>query len=176
MSESRLTAEIEKAQAEEDQWLAKEAEHLAEAERCRRNAELARTRREALEFAARLRQEGISPPTNSRRGGTGKGRQPGAISSEWRRTLMAMAARYPQGAAEEEIAELARLAGLPNVRSKDARDRMLKYETHNYVEAGPKGWHVTEYALKRFGGASSSPIAAQEPETPAATSPWEAAA
>ncbi len=174
MSDDPLRIEIDKARAEEEKALAEKAQHQAEAERCERNAQIARTRREALEFAAQLRQK--PTPTSPRGGGSAnKGRQPGAISGEWRKTLLAMAAKYPTGATEDEIAELARLAGLPNVRPKDVRDRMIKYETHRYVEAHPNGWQVTEHAIKRFGGASPSSSAAQEPEIHTATPVLEAA-
>src|ERR1700722_10417638 len=75
----------------------------------------------ALEKAAELRPVAIAPPgarehrvEGSRRGG----RQTGAISQTWRNILLYMAFRHPNGASDAEIVEIAREAGLANIREK----------------------------------------------------------
>lgn len=119
--------------------------------RWRQQADLFKVRLSALEEAARLRparQDGARAKGET---SGSRGRQPGAISRTWRSILTTTAARYPDGADEAQIADVARDAGLPNVRPKDVRERMLNYEQHGYVEPAISGWRVTPHALSKFG-------------------------
>lgn len=117
-----------------------------------RRVELLDVRLDALEQAAKLRPvRGEATRAKVETANSNRGRQPGAISKVWRGVLTTVAARYPDGAQDPEIAEIARDAGLPNVRPKDVRERMLSYEQHSYVETAISGWRVTALALAKFG-------------------------
>ena len=92
-----------------------------------------------------------------------RGRQPGAISRQWRDTLAMLRMNYPfpEGFTEYSAATAAQAAGLPNVRPKDALDRLTAYLSHGYVERLADGkWVVTDLAAKKYGfsdrGASTS--------------------
>jgi hypothetical protein len=82
----------------------------------------------------------------------GKGRQPGAISQQWRSILVEVADRFPAGASDDGITTIARSFGLDNTRPKDVRDRMNAYQAHGYVESTPSGWRVTGTAVEKFKG------------------------
>jgi hypothetical protein len=85
---------------------------------------------------------------------TQKGRQPGAISHQWRDTLamLWMNYPYPQGFTEYNAATAAQAAGLPHVKPKDALERMTAYISHGYVERLPDGkWRVTNLTAKKYG-------------------------
>ncbi len=147
-----LDAEIAIAAKDDDAAQAEAAAARVRATECEKRAELTRLRLETLRRAADLRP--VRPDSyrfKAESAGGNRGRQPGAISKEWRAILTAMAARHPSGADDAEIAEIAREMGLPNVRPKDARDRMANYEGHHYVEPSSKGWRVTPHALAKFG-------------------------
>jgi hypothetical protein len=80
------------------------------------------------------------------------GRQPGAISHQWRDTLGFLYMNYPDGFTEHNAAAAANAAGLPNVRPKDAWGRMKLYEQHNYVEkCGDAKLKVTDFAVQKYG-------------------------
>lgn len=90
-----------------------------------------------------------------------KGRQPGAISSSWRRILAEMSVLLPDGATEADIVEIGRTCGITNLVPKNARAQMVKYTDHSYVWNTPNGWVVTDFAvqklkLKTLIGATSS--------------------
>lgn len=144
----KLDAEIERA--EKEYWEAEE--RAAKAARLR---DIAEARLDALRLAAELRPQAPStrptitsaPPVPA---AGGKGRQPGAISKIWRHILIQMSESYPKGVGETEITEMAKGAGLLNIRSKDVRARMSDYLAHDYVEQGPEGWRVTQIAISRF--------------------------
>jgi hypothetical protein len=101
----------------------------------------------------------------------GKGRQVGAISKIWRGVLSEMTAYYPEGAADEQIAEIGRSGELRNLRARDARRQMQKYRELGFVDyADPpleSAWKVTPNAARKFGieipeskAAADSPSAA----------------
>lgn len=147
----RLDMAIEEAR----QQLSHEAAQQAE---WTRRVELTTIRLNALEQAAQLRPSAhvvTSPKTENGLSGSGnsapRGRQPGAISKKWRGILLETAARYPDGGEDAAIVEIARSAGLTNVRLKDVHDRMSSFEHHGYVEPALNGWRVTRVALAKFG-------------------------
>jgi len=109
----------------------------------------------------------VAPPARS----GPKGRQLGAISKIWRAILDEMANFYPEGASDEQIADLGRMDYLPNLRAKDARRQMQKYQGLGFVEyAHPvlRTWRITPTAAERFG--------IHHPESKAATDSQSAAA
>jgi hypothetical protein len=63
-----------------------------------------------------------------------KGRQPGAISQQWRKTLCRLLITRPNGFADDEAATAAISEGIHNIRPKDAADRLGSYLAHEYVE------------------------------------------
>jgi hypothetical protein len=82
------------------------------------------------------------------------GRQPGAISHQWRDTLALLWKNYPfpQGFTEYNAATAAQAAGLPNVGPKIALNRMTAYLSHGYVERLPDGkWRVTNFTAEKYG-------------------------
>jgi hypothetical protein len=135
-----------------------------EIETKRREVEEARARLGGLELelhtlerAAQLRPGGggvnqRSTPTSetfarkSQRGG----RQPGAISNEWREILGRVAAVYPEGATAEDIASFGPAIGLANLRPRDARQQAEKYIGLGYFERIGERYKVTPAAWKRF--------------------------
>ena len=126
----------------------------AQADEWSRRAELLHMRVQALEEAAKLRP---APQEASRvrpDAGGSRGRQPGAISKQWRRVLLAAAARHPNGANDLELAYLAHKEGLNNARARDVRSRMAEYEAHGYVQPVSNGWRVTPHAIAKFGSES----------------------
>jgi hypothetical protein len=91
----------------------------------------------------------VSVPKTPRRG-----RQPGAISHQWRDTLAMLYMNYPHGFTEYNAATAANAAGLPNVRPKDAADRMIAYVQLGYVEVpedDENKFRVAEYAVNKYG-------------------------
>jgi hypothetical protein len=117
-----------------------------------RRVELLDVRLEALEQAAKFRPARNEPPrVKAESVNSGRGRQPGAISKPWRNVLLISAVKYPDGASEIELTDLARAEGLPNVRPKDVHSRMEDYQKHDYVHPVPKGWQVTSHAVAKFG-------------------------
>jgi hypothetical protein len=92
-------------------------------------------------------------PANSK-GAPAKGRQPGAISRQWRDTLAMLWMNYPfpEGFTEYNAATAAQSAGLPNVGPKEALERMKAYVNHNYVERLSNGkWRVTDHMAEKYG-------------------------
>ena len=89
------------------------------------------------------------------RGDGAKGRQLGAISKVWRAILNEMTIYHPEGATDDQIAEIGRAGELPNLRPRDARRQMQKYQRLGFVEyAHPllrTGWQITPEAANRFG-------------------------
>jgi hypothetical protein len=89
-------------------------------------------------------------PTAGYRGG----RQPGAISTPWRHILSdAYHEAGDAGFSENRIVGIAADNGI-SLKPSDARNRMLAYLPHRYVEENPDisgVWRVTEYAAKKFG-------------------------
>jgi hypothetical protein len=97
-------------------------------------AELALASLRALERAAELRPSASQPPSSAiklrladnptpAQAAGRKGRQFGAISKTWRGILEEMAILFPDGATDEQIAEIGRAGKLPNLRARDARRR-----------------------------------------------------
>jgi hypothetical protein len=169
----QLDAEIERAKA--DYATAEGAFSAA-----RRVRDLAKATLEALELAAKLR-----PVTPTRLGAilrtngpvsANRGRQPGAISKQWRAILMHLAQHYPTGFTEEQVIQAAKEHGLLNIRPKDARDRMGEYRGHSYIDHNEiTGLFTVTYEAKtRFGDPSAHLEEGEEEETahqivPAAT-------
>lgn len=123
-----------------------------------RRVELTSVRLKALEQAAQLRPSSHVASASKSESGVAsnstpasRGRQPGAISKKWRNILLETAAKFPDGAEDAAIVEVARTAGLMNVRLKDVHDRMSSFEHHGYVEPALNGWRVTRVALAKFG-------------------------
>lgn len=168
-----LDLEIQKTREER-------AEAKTQADKWLRKEELLAARLMALEEAAQLRpgQYNQSFQRSLRLHGSlhkgGKGRQPGAISHPWRKTLLAIRREAPDGATEEHIATIAaREPELKNIRPRDVRARMESYTTHRYVEATPAGWRVTDVVGSKFG---STEVDARQPEQSAADPLEESAA
>jgi hypothetical protein len=85
-----------------------------------------------------------------RRAHSRKGRQPGAISKNWRKILSSVAAHYPDGASPEDIASYGAALGLPNLRPTDARQQAEKYVAYGYIERVGDRYKVTDMARERF--------------------------
>jgi hypothetical protein len=87
--------------------------------------------------------------------GKSGGRQLGAISFKWRLVLSDAYHDYSgKWFPESAIPALAERRGIQNVRPKDAKERLVSYHSHGYVEEHSVGdglWRVTESAAKRFG-------------------------
>ena len=69
---------------------------------------------------------------------------------------MCIANAQPEGATEDEVVEIAKGAGLSNVRLKDVKGRMSEYAGHKYVEPSNRGWRVTDFAKQKYGDVLSS--------------------
>ena len=80
-----------------------------------------------------------------------KGRQPGAISHQWRDTLHLLYLTYRDGFTEYNASRAAQEAGLPNVRPRDALERLKVYVPLNYVEQIGDKFRVTEFAVQKYG-------------------------
>jgi hypothetical protein len=80
-----------------------------------------------------------------------RGRQPGAISREWRNALRILHRGFPGGFDISEAVETARHVGLPKVKDRDAEDRMRAYLDLGYVERVDGGYRVSELAAQRYG-------------------------
>ena len=127
------------------------AEAKANAAHWTHESELRQVRLQALEEAAALR------PARGRKsssGGSGRtGRKPGAISRQWRSILTVMTLKHGgTGALESEIVEIARTAGMENIRPKDVHERMESYREHGYVTLNQltNRWALTETGAQRF--------------------------
>jgi hypothetical protein len=80
-----------------------------------------------------------------------KGRQPGAISQQWRNALCRLLLTSPDGFDEDEASAAAIREGLPNIRPKDAADRLSSYLAHEYVERLPNGnWRITDLFAQKY--------------------------
>jgi hypothetical protein len=93
-----------------------------------------------------------------------KGRQPGAISHEWRRILGLIVQRLGGSATAEQIADLGEEAGLNTLNASLVRQRMTLYLSHGYVRQEADGkYYVTDAAIGRFelSRSSRSPTAAE---------------
>jgi hypothetical protein len=76
------------------------------------------------------------------------GRQPGAISKEWRAILAQL---YSHDRFDESvIIDTARKHGIINLKQSNARLQMALYEGHGYVERMNGHWKVTDVAAKKF--------------------------
>lgn len=152
-----LDMEIAKAAKEVDEAVIGHQRALRAAEQWAAEVAIKRARFQALQQAAQLRPAFSEARTGAalhhRNAGQGsKGRQLGAISRAWRKILMVSASRYKNGATEEEIAVIGREIGLANLRPKDVRDRMIRYQEYGYVTSADNGrWIVSGEAVARFG-------------------------
>jgi hypothetical protein len=116
-----------------------------------------------LEHAAELRPNVSAARRSTQNSETGpemnkshKGRQPGAISKEWRQILRRVAVHYPNGALPEEMAAYGPTLGLPNLRPTDARQRAKKYIGYGYLERVENRYRVTDLAREKFGTIESA--------------------
>lgn len=103
----------------------------------------------AFELAAELRpppHETSARQTQSAEAGSRKGRQPGAISREWRQILRRLAVHYRDGATADDIAAYGPAIGLPNLSARDARQQAKKYVAHGYFESVGDRYKVTNLA------------------------------
>jgi hypothetical protein len=80
-----------------------------------------------------------------------RGRQPGAISREWRNALKNLHNGCPGGFSISEAVGAAHHVGLPNVKDRDAEDRMRAYLELGYVERVEGGYRVSELAAQKYG-------------------------
>jgi hypothetical protein len=80
-----------------------------------------------------------------------RGRQPGAISREWRDTLRFLYARCPYGFSIDQVVGAAHTFNLPNVKDRDAEERMRAYLQNGYVEKSEVGYRVSESAALKYG-------------------------
>jgi hypothetical protein len=82
------------------------------------------------------------------------GRPPGAISQNWRGVLYHLHGAYKKpgrGFSPDGLAKCAVAFGLPNLRPKDAKNRIANYIDHGYIERGDMDdYFVTDYAIDRF--------------------------
>lgn len=125
-------------------------DEVAKAEAILRDAERvlerARVELSTLEQAASLRPLTASAVATEVR----KGRQPGAISREWRTVLMTMWLLGVPSTYEV----IAGIAGSSGASSDIAsvRERIRIFERHGYVQGDPmRGYTVTDVAAERFG-------------------------
>lgn len=79
-----------------------------------------------------------------------RGRQPGAISHEWRNTLGLLYWRNAGGFSIDHVVAAAHSNGLPNLGSRDAEDRMRAYIELGYVERHGDGFRVSELAAQKY--------------------------
>jgi hypothetical protein len=131
----------------------------------RKALEWAEIKLAALEHAAQLRPSGRSIGGLS--GGTviintgtvRKGRQPGAISREWRRLLELVVQQRGAVASADEMAALGPEAGMPNLTASLVRQRMTLYLQHGYImPAGGDTYCVTDQAMMRFNLRKTYPL------------------
>jgi hypothetical protein len=98
------------------------------------------------------------------------GRQPGAISNTWKAILAdAWRTRGGKGFMEGNLVALAETYGV-NLKPSDARNRLVSYAAHNYVEENPDYpgmWRVTVHAAQKF-GFDKEPLKDEAPSTSAA--------
>jgi hypothetical protein len=80
-----------------------------------------------------------------------RGRQPGAISRQWRDTLRFLYEKCPSGFGIDEVVGAAHRYDLPNVRNRDAEERMRSYLQIGYVEQSDWGYRVSESAALKYG-------------------------
>jgi hypothetical protein len=79
-----------------------------------------------------------------------RGRQPGAISHQWRNALGNLHKGFPGGFTIAEVVGAAHHAGLPNVKDRDAEERMRSYLELGYVERVDGGFRVSELAANKY--------------------------
>jgi hypothetical protein len=93
-----------------------------------------------------------SPSTAASGRPAAKGRQVGAISTQWRAVLAGMVERHPGGATDSQIAYIGQMGEIPNLRPRDARRQMKKYQTQGFVKYHGlfETWTVTEMAAAKF--------------------------
>jgi hypothetical protein len=80
-----------------------------------------------------------------------RGRQPGAISHEWRNALGILHKGFPGGFNIQEVVSVAHNVGLPNVKERDAEERMRSYLQLGYVERIDRGYSVSELVARKYG-------------------------
>ena len=78
------------------------------------------------------------------------GRQPGAISHQWRNILRMLYMNYPEGFTEYNVVAAAAEEGLTNLRPKDALDRLRAHIGNSYVEFSGNKYHVTDFAAEKY--------------------------
>jgi hypothetical protein len=78
-----------------------------------------------------------------------RGRQPGAISREWRDTLRELFLFGPFGI--PEVVKAAHRHGLPHITERTAEERMRVHIAIGYVEAAGKDYAVTDSFAKKYG-------------------------
>jgi hypothetical protein len=80
-----------------------------------------------------------------------KGRQPGAISQQWRNALCELLIISPDGFTNDDAAAAVVRQGLSNTRPKDAAERLESYVTHEYVERLRDGrWRITALFEQKY--------------------------
>jgi hypothetical protein len=80
-----------------------------------------------------------------------RGRQPGAISHQWRETLRFLYANCPDGFSIDEVVGAAHRFDLPNVRDRDAEERMRSYIQIGYIDQRDRLYRVSDAAASKYG-------------------------
>lgn len=80
-------------------------------------------------------------------GSKAKGRQPGAISKEWRAILAEL--YFHSTFDESAIIDTAKEHDI-NLKHSNARLQMAAYKRHGYVEGTDGHWNVTDLAARKF--------------------------
>jgi hypothetical protein len=112
------------------------------AERAQRAAEIAEAELRAMEAAAQLRPAAAGEASSQR------GRQPGAISKEWREVLRVLY-MLAEGRSYEGIAELAEKAGIEATLGS-VRERVRRFVEAGFLARSPGGFVATPLAAERF--------------------------
>ena len=94
------------------------------------------------------------------------GRQPGAISKEWRLILADLYLEqtiFADGDFDEaSVISAARKHGI-NLKHSDAKLRMAAYKEHGYIEGADGHWNVTDFAARKFGFLEKKPEQKEAP-------------
>ena len=77
------------------------------------------------------------------------GRQPGAISQQWRVILWQLYHDKAHGFSEDHVIPYAKLQGI-TIKMKDARDRMEKYKSQGFIDFRDGRYFVSQAAAVKF--------------------------
>jgi hypothetical protein len=80
-----------------------------------------------------------------------RGRQPGAISREWRNTLQSLYQSAPVPFTSTDVYTMAHVNGLPNVGLREAENRIRAYLDLGYLNRAGSGYQVSDLVVKKYG-------------------------